>query len=91
VIEGQINLRDAVSRTITHVNPDGKTYRLNEKTSVLFVRPRGLHMVEKHMTVDGKPVMHLARRPRVDDDGTRQRPTWCASTCDLPDLSRSKL
>jgi len=56
VIEGQINLRDAVSRTITHVNPDGKTYRLNEKTSVLFVRPRGLHMVEKHMTVDGKPV-----------------------------------
>ena len=56
VIEGQINLRDAVSRTITHVNPDGKTYRLNEKTSVLFVRPRGLHMVEKHITVDGKPV-----------------------------------
>jgi malate synthase len=56
VIEAQINLRDAVSRTITHVNPNGKTYQLNEKTSVLFVRPRGWHMVEKHMTVDGKPV-----------------------------------
>jgi malate synthase len=56
VIEGQTNLRDAVSRTIRHVNPDGKTYRLNEKISVLFVRPRGWHMVEKHMTVDGKPV-----------------------------------
>ena len=56
VVEAQINLRDAVSRTITHVNPDGKTYRLNEKTSVLFVRPRGWHMMEKHMTVDGKPV-----------------------------------
>ena len=56
VIEGQINLRDAVNRTIEHVNPDGKTYRLREKTSVLFVRPRGWHMVEKHVTVDGKPV-----------------------------------
>ncbi|MGA7596169.1 MAG: malate synthase A [Gallionella sp.] len=56
VIEGQINLRDAVAGTITHVNPDGRTYRLNEKVSVLFVRPRGWHMVEKHMTVDGKPV-----------------------------------
>ena len=56
VIEAQINLRDAVNRTIQHVSPDGKTYRLNEKTAVLFVRPRGWHMVERHMTVDGKPV-----------------------------------
>jgi malate synthase len=56
VIEGQINLRDAVAGTITHVNPDGKTYRLNDKVSVLFIRPRGWHMVEKHMTVDGLPV-----------------------------------
>jgi malate synthase len=56
VIEAQINLRDAITRTIKHVNPDGKTYRLNDKVSVLFMRPRGWHMVEKHMTVDGKPV-----------------------------------
>ncbi|MBI3481048.1 MAG: malate synthase A [Nitrosomonadales bacterium] len=56
VIEAQINLRDAVNRTIRHVNPDGKTYRLNDKIAVLFMRPRGWHMVEKHMTVDGKPV-----------------------------------
>jgi malate synthase len=56
VIDAQINLRDAVSRTIQHVNPDGKTYQLHEKVSVLFVRPRGWHMVEKHLTVDGKPV-----------------------------------
>jgi len=56
VIEAQINLRDAVARTITHANPDGKTYRLNEKTSILFVRPRGWHMVEKHLTVDGNAV-----------------------------------
>src|SRR5450759_3109662 len=56
VLVAQINLRDAVTRTIQHVNPDGKTYRLNEKTAVLFVRPRGWHLAEKHMTVDGKPV-----------------------------------
>ena len=56
VIEAQINLRDAIARTIKHVNPDGKIYKLNEKTAVLFVRPRGWHMTEKHMTVDGHPV-----------------------------------
>jgi len=56
VIDAQINLRDAVAGTITHVNPGGKTYRLHEKTSVLFVRPRGWHMLEKHITVDGKAV-----------------------------------
>lgn len=56
VVEAQINLRDAVARTIKFVNPVGKTYQLNEKTAVLFVRPRGWHMVEKHMIVDGKPV-----------------------------------
>ncbi|MGA8862463.1 MAG: malate synthase A [Gallionella sp.] len=56
VLDGQINLRDAVSRTISHVNPDGRTYRLNEKTSLLFVRPRGWHMVEKHLMVDGHPI-----------------------------------
>jgi len=56
VVEAQVNLRDAVARTIQHVNPDGKTYRLHEKVSVMFVRPRGWHMVEKHLLVDGKPV-----------------------------------
>ena len=56
VIEAQINLRDAVQRTIQHVNPDGKTYRLNDKTAVLFVRPRGWHLDEKHLLVDGNIV-----------------------------------
>jgi malate synthase len=56
VVEAQINLRDAVARTIRHVNPDGKVYELNKATSVLFVRPRGWHMTEKHMLVDGQPV-----------------------------------
>jgi malate synthase len=56
VIEAQINLRDAVARTITYVNPDGKTYQLNRMTAVLFVRPRGWHMTEKHVLIDGQPV-----------------------------------
>ena len=56
VIDAQVNLRDAVRRTIKYVNPDGKTYELNKKTAVLFVRPRGWHLNEKHVLVDGKPV-----------------------------------
>ena len=55
MIEGQINLRDAIRRTITFTNPDGKEYRLNEKVAVLLVRPRGWHLVEKHLLVDGEP------------------------------------
>ena len=53
-VEGQINLRDAVKGTISHENDKGKEYRLNEKTAVLIVRPRGWHLEEKHMQVDGK-------------------------------------
>ncbi|MBK9168860.1 MAG: malate synthase A [Bryobacterales bacterium] len=56
VIEGQINLRDAIDRTITFVNPDGKEYALNEKVATLLVRPRGWHLWEKHVLLDGKPV-----------------------------------
>ncbi len=56
VVEAQINLRDAVSRTIKYVSPEGKTYQLKQNTSVLFVRPRGWHMTEKHVLVDGQPV-----------------------------------
>jgi malate synthase len=52
-IQGQINLRDAVEGTITYTSPEGKTYRLNEKTAVLFVRPRGWHLDEKHILIDG--------------------------------------
>ncbi len=55
MIDGQINLRDAVRRTIT-LEQGGKTYKLNERTAVLIPRPRGWHLDEKHVTVDGKPV-----------------------------------
>lgn len=55
-IDGQINMRDAVAGTITFTNPNGKFYELGEKTAVLLVRPRGWHLEEKHMLVDGKPM-----------------------------------
>jgi len=55
MIDGQINLRDAVRRSITF-QQGGKHYQLNEKTAVLIPRPRGWHLDEKHLIVDGKPV-----------------------------------
>jgi malate synthase len=55
-IQGQINVRDAVNRTITYTSPEGKQYALDEKTATLLVRPRGWHLVEKHVLIDGKPV-----------------------------------
>ena len=56
MLEGQINLRDAIRRTISFANPDGRQYALHEKTAVLFVRPRGWHLLERHFLVDGVPV-----------------------------------
>ena len=57
LLEGQVNLRDAVRRTITFEDAKtGKAYKLNEKTAVLFVRPRGWHLPEEHVWVDGEPM-----------------------------------
>ncbi|PYT29497.1 MAG: malate synthase A [Acidobacteria bacterium] len=55
-IEGQINLRDATNGTISFTSPEGKPYRLNERVATLLVRPRGWHLVEKHLLVDGTPI-----------------------------------
>ncbi len=55
MVDGQINLRDAVRRTIT-LEQGGKSYSLNGQTAVLIPRPRGWHLDEKHVSVDGKPV-----------------------------------
>ena len=52
-VAGQINLKDAVRRIIT-LEQGGKSYRLNDKTAVLMIRPRGWHLPEKHVTVDGE-------------------------------------
>ena len=57
LIEGQINLRDAVRRTITFDDPrTASITRSNDKTAVLLVRPRGWHLPEKHVLVDGEPM-----------------------------------
>jgi malate synthase len=55
-IEGQHNLIDAVRRTIEFRSPEGKEYKLNPKPAVLFVRPRGWHLNEKHFLVNGTPI-----------------------------------
>jgi malate synthase len=55
-IQGQINLRDAINGTIDYISPEGKAYKLNAQTAVLIIRPRGWHLPEKHILVDGKPV-----------------------------------
>ena len=55
VVQGQMNLRDAVARRIDFTSPEGKQYKLNPNTATLIVRPRGWHLYEKHVLVDGKP------------------------------------
>ena len=54
VVQGQVNLRDAVARRIEFASPEGKSYKLNPKIATLIVRPRGWHLYEKHILVDGK-------------------------------------
>ncbi len=56
VLDGQVNLYDAIRRQVDFTAPNGKTYALKDKTAVLKVRPRGWHLDEKHVLVDGEPV-----------------------------------
>ncbi len=56
LVEGQANLTDAIERRINFTSPEGKEYKLNEKVATLLVRPRGWHLIEKHVEVDGKPM-----------------------------------
>jgi malate synthase len=55
-VAGQANLIDAVRRRIEFTSPEGKAYRLAAETATLMVRPRGWHLVERHLEVDGEPV-----------------------------------
>jgi len=55
-IQGQINVRDAIRRTITYTSPQGKVYKLNDQIAVLLVRPRGWHLNERHVLIDGRPI-----------------------------------
>jgi malate synthase len=56
VIEGQRNLADAVRRTIELTTPEGREYRLRDETATLVVRPRGWHLVESNLVVDGATI-----------------------------------
>jgi len=56
VVQGQANLVDAVRRRLTFQSPEGKDYRLNDEIATLLVRPRGWHLDERHVTVDGQPM-----------------------------------
>ena len=53
-IEGQINVRDAYQREIDFTSPEGKLYALNTETATLLTRPRGWHLLEKHLEIDGE-------------------------------------
>src|ERR671938_1924356 len=55
VVGGQANLIDAIEGAIEHTEGD-RTYRLDEETATLLVRPRGWHLVDRHVLVDGEPV-----------------------------------
>jgi malate synthase len=55
-LSGQINLRDAVRGDITYASPEGKKYSVNPEHAVLLVRPRGWHLEERHMSIDGQPM-----------------------------------
>jgi malate synthase len=55
-LDGQLNLRDANQRAIEYLSPEGKRYELNPNPAVLFVRPRGWHMAEKHFLIEGAPI-----------------------------------
>jgi malate synthase len=79
IVEGQQNLTDAIAGTIEFTGPDGRDYRLGDEVATLLVRPRGWHLVEKHVRIDGVPVagafvdagMYLFRNARaLLDNGT---------------------
>jgi malate synthase len=55
-VEGHVNLIDAIEGTITYDGADGRHYELNDQVATLLVRPRGWHLPEKHVRVDGEPV-----------------------------------
>jgi malate synthase len=79
VVQGQVNLTDAIERTIEFTGPDGREYKLNDEIATMLVRPRGWHLPEKHIVIDGTPVagafvdagLHLFRNAqRLVDRGS---------------------
>ena len=56
MVQGQLNLRDAVAGTLELTTPEGKHYALHDETATIVMRPRGWHLTEKHVLVDGEPI-----------------------------------
>jgi malate synthase len=56
LLQGQINMRDALAGSISFTSPEGKHYSLSKNPATLLVRPRGWHLIEKHMLIDGEPM-----------------------------------
>jgi len=56
VVQGHANLKEAVRRKLAFTSPEGKAYKLNDKIATLLVRPRGWHLPEKHLRIEGKPM-----------------------------------
>jgi len=59
IVAGQVALRDAVRHELTFSSPDGKAYALHDETATLLVRPRGWHLDEAHLTVDGSLLVRV--------------------------------
>jgi malate synthase len=77
VVGGQAALADAVRRELTFDSPEGKAYRLNDRTATLLVRPRGWHLVESGLFVDGAPVSAACSTSAVPlPQRRRGAPTW---------------
>lgn len=55
-VQGQVNLSEAIRRTLEFTSPEGKSYKLKDKLATLLVRPRGWHLNEAHVRVDGQPM-----------------------------------
>ena len=86
MVGGHINLRDAIEGTITYEGSDGRGYELGDEPATLLVRPRGWHLPERHLLVDGEPVsaalfdfgmyfFHCA--PRLLANGIAARTSTC--------------
>ncbi len=56
LVQGHRNLRDAVNKRISFTSPEGKHYKLQQQPATLLVRPRGWHLTEKHLLLDGEPI-----------------------------------
>ena len=72
MIAGQVNLRDAARRTIAMTDPNsGKSYALGDETATLIVRPRGWHLEEAHLLVDGRPAKWKIENSWGDEQGQK--------------------